>query len=388
MFGYFFAAGSILATIFLTLTGHRVVMKHSPSHSTPVELSEQTAKPVKGLPTRRLQILYLVFGTIQTLVSYILYAHDDLFPIFGISIHLYLQTCVFVLLYRQFRFKKLKPFWYRMLLTWPASFYLGSTWFSLPLLLLIPVLSYFTMQARAIVAALSFMLGAIGMYNSLANPTFCGEEVCIDMTSDSEMKQPDKNDPFLHRVLAYKGTVHKERNLNIFQVTDPHLGPFMSVKRLEKICKNIVNGVKAGEIDLVFFTGDMETVETHDDDEALIQALEPLKEINCCYACLGNHDYENLNRIRNAMTQNGIIMLEDQECIINTRIGQVQIVGSIYTYAGEVGSHEHVKNLCKKYPKPAQVVARFMLIHNPSIFPHIPPEENVCVFSGHLVSFA
>src|SRR5688572_9286180 len=114
MFGIIFAVASSIATVFLALTSKNVVMKHSPSYTTPVDVKDETVQPqVKGLPRRRLMYLYLVFGFIQTVVSYVLYAHNDTFPIFGVIIHSYLQVCVFVNLYRQFRYKKLKPLHYR-----------------------------------------------------------------------------------------------------------------------------------------------------------------------------------------------------------------------------------------------------------------------------------
>jgi hypothetical protein len=281
MFGILFGLASVLATVFLVVTSKKVQMKHAPSYETPGEVKEETIQPaqVKGLPGRRLMYLYLLFGVIQTTVGYILYAHNDLFPVFGVVIHLYLQMAVFVNMYRQFRFKQLKPLWYRILLSWPSAFYLGTAWFALPSLLLLPILGYITDHARVILSAITFTVGAFGMYQSLANPTFCGEEVHIDLTDDSQMKQSAETTPRLYRVIGYRNPIQKERKLNIFQITDPHLGPFMSVRRLENICRKIVQAVKEGKIDLVFFTGDMETVETHDDDHALVQALAPLKEL-------------------------------------------------------------------------------------------------------------
>jgi predicted MPP superfamily phosphohydrolase len=387
MSGTVYGILSAAASCFLVISSRNLTVKHSPSYNSPVllESTDNSQQPTKKvLPSRRLIFFYLIFCVLQTTISYFLYASGDLFPIFGFGIHFYLQFCVFLQLYLESRHKRLKPLWYRILFTWPSTYYLGCTWFSLPLLPLLPIATLFDYEIRPFICGITFLVGILGMYQSLANPKFCKEEVCIDLTPDSKMKQSMETKPHLYRVIGYKGTIHKKRFLNIFQVTDPHLGPMMSVERLSGICSKIVQAVKSGQIDLVFFTGDMETVETHDHDDALMEALRPLREINCVYACMGNHDYESYRRIKHTMIESGIKLLEDEECIAETRLGPVQIIGSIYTYAGEVGAHKHIQKLCAKYPKPDNALIRFMLIHNPSIFPHIPPDENVCVFSGHL----
>ncbi|MEI9948593.1 MAG: hypothetical protein WDO74_06310 [Pseudomonadota bacterium] len=55
------------------------------------------------------------------------------------------------------------------------------------------------------------------------------------------------------------------RPLSIVQITDPHLGPFMSVARLRRICERAV----ARQPDLVLLTGDFLTMESQRDPELL-----------------------------------------------------------------------------------------------------------------------
>jgi len=86
-----------------------------------------------------------------------------------------------------------------------------------------------------------------------------------------------------------RGAVREERPLRIVQITDPHLGPFMSVARLRRIAARAV----AKKPDLVFLTGDFLTMESQSDPELLRRALEPLRAMpGKVFACRGNHDLE------------------------------------------------------------------------------------------------
>ena len=69
-----------------------------------------------------------------------------------------------------------------------------------------------------------------------------------------------------------------------------HLGCFMSVARLQAICRTIAQDLKP---DLVLLTGDCNTPEADFHPTALAEALQPLKELKGrVFACLGNHDKE------------------------------------------------------------------------------------------------
>ena len=65
----------------------------------------------------------------------------------------------------------------------------------------------------------------------------------------------------------------KASALRLVQITDPHLGPFMSVARLSGICERAV----AQDPDLIVLTGDYLTMESQADSSALTTALSPLK---------------------------------------------------------------------------------------------------------------
>jgi hypothetical protein len=329
--------------------------------------------------------IYLVLGGMQTTISHFLFSTSAAFPVLGFPGHMLLQTGLFYHLFMMGRHRKLKPLWYRSAITWPVLWYFASTWFGLPFAPITPVANYFGYDIQPYVGGLIFTLGAIGTYQSLANPTFLKEKVSIDMRPNSKMLQAAGKEPHLNRVIAYNKLENPDdRHLNIFQITDPHLGPYMSIDRLRGICEKATKAIEDGTLDLVFLTGDMETSETYDDETALHEALEPFKRIpGRVFACLGNHDYERYNRIKQALADNSVTLLEDQEAVINTRHGPIQIIGSVFSFGGSDTAKDHIKNLCKKFPRREDTNVRFMLIHNPSVFPNIPEDEHVCVFSGH-----
>jgi predicted MPP superfamily phosphohydrolase len=336
-------------------------------------------------PNSFISRMYLVLGGVQTTLSHFLFSSNAVFPLLGFPGHMILQTGLFYHLLSMSRHRTLKSLWYRTAITWPVLWYFAATWFGLPFAPLVPLASYFGYKIQTAAAAITFSLGALGMYQSLVNPAFGKELVSIDMRPTSKMIQPRDQEPHLHRVVAYnKLEDAQEKHLNIFQITDPHLGPFMSVDRLRGICENATQAVESGQLDLVFLTGDMETTETYDDENALHEALEPFKRIpGKVYACLGNHDYERYNRIKQALQDSSVQLLEDDQAIVSTRVGNIQIIGSVFSFGGSDGARDHIKRLCQTFPKRGDTEARFMLIHNPSVFPNIPEDEAVCVWSGH-----
>ena len=68
---------------------------------------------------------------------------------------------------------------------------------------------------------------------------------------------------------------HDPRPLRVVQITDPHLGAFMSVAGLQAICARAV----ARDPDLVLLTGDLLTMESQRDPAWLAAALAPLKAL-------------------------------------------------------------------------------------------------------------
>ncbi len=172
------------------------------------------------------------------------------------------------------------------------------------------------------------------------------------------------------------GDHREERPLNVVQITDPHLGPFMSVRRLKKICERAV----ARDPDLILLTGDFLTMESQKHPEHLAEALAPLRELEGrTFACLGNHDLEAPVTVADGLESAGVRLLIDDAATVETEAGPVQIVGADFVWRGRA---EHLDKLCAAHPrKPGHL--RIMLLHDPGAFRHLPAGEADLVFSGH-----
>lgn len=192
--------------------------------------------------------------------------------------------------------------WYLWSICMPGYFYLA--WGAMGSMLSIPH-SILRIAFRSLFSQLDpnmiyfhcliLILTSYSFYLSFVSPPFCKEQVHIDLThnrksEELESKQLQKqHTPHDHVVeLTSDKVVHQDESciLRVFQITDAHLGPYMSKKRLFKVCQNIVK--HKHQIDLVVITGDMETMDTHHDEDSLREALSPLKEISHkVVACLG-----------------------------------------------------------------------------------------------------
>jgi uncharacterized protein len=294
-----------------------------------------------------------VLVSIQGLISVALY------PSFEIvwPLYVYLQLAVhlhFVSLSRA----RMRPLWWRVLVSVPALFFAGGTMLAFPWA--IAVAFGFTPW----LVWIPFVIGAFGVAQSL----FTREEE-IDLTLDGAHAPAQvRRHP--------RGEGSSERPLRVVQITDPHLGPFMSTARLERICKRAVER----DPDLVLLTGDFLTMESHHDPKILEQALAPLAALEGrTFACFGNHDHEAPHIVRRACASAKITLLVDEEKIVETAAGKVQILGVDWVFSGR---REHLARICDLYPREEDHL-RVVLLHDPGAFRHLPEGQGDIVFSGH-----
>ncbi|MFM7140838.1 MAG: metallophosphoesterase [Alphaproteobacteria bacterium] len=164
--------------------------------------------------------------------------------------------------------------------------------------------------------------------------------------------------------------------LRVAQITDPHLGPWQPVARLRKRIAALLDR----EPDLVLLTGDFLTMEGAGTPGALAEALSPLRGApGRCFAIFGNHDHECPDEVRHAMAVNGVRLLVDEEAVVETRVGPVQIVGADFVGRGR---RRHLRDLVARLPR-RDGHLRLLLLHDPSAFAHLPPGEVDLALSGH-----
>jgi hypothetical protein len=166
------------------------------------------------------------------------------------------------------------------------------------------------------------------------------------------------------------------RPLRIVQITDPHIGPWQPVHRLERRIEELL----AHDPDLVLLTGDFLTMESNGTPGALARALSPLKHAQgCCFATFGNHDHEAPDEVRAGLAANGVQLLVDAEAVVTTPLGPVQILGADFHREER---KEKLAALLAGYPR-REGALRLLLLHDPSHFHDLPPDDVDLVLSGH-----
>lgn len=278
-------------------------------------------------------------------------------PVLPIATALHLTVYVnFLLLSRP----RMRPLSYRLFVSWPASFFAAGTLLALPWAIAL------ALGFHPWAPWLPYALSVVGMVQSLTTKK---DEVHL------VVRGPDGH--FVDKLGPHPlGDERSERPLKIVQITDPHLGPFMSVARLKRIAERAA----FEEPDLVLLTGDFLTMESQSDPDLLLEALSPLSKLRGrVFACHGNHDHEAPHIVERAMRVNGITLLVDDSAEVETRAGLVQVLGVDFVYRER---REHLERVCAEHPRRAGAL-RLVLLHDPGAFRHLPCGEGDLVLSGH-----
>jgi predicted MPP superfamily phosphohydrolase len=249
---------------------------------------------------------------------------------------------------------------FRLLLSWPSAFMVGGTLLSLPWAIAI------ALRFHPWMPWLPYALAAFGMFQSLSTRR---EDVDLVISGPTGPRAP--------MLLPHpRGTHRQALPLTIVQITDPHLGPFMSVARLRAIAARAVEA----QPDLVFLTGDFLTMESQHDPDLLLEALRPLQALRGrVFACLGNHDHEARAMVERALRENGVQLLVDASTEIETHAGLVQIVGMNFVWRDR---QAHLARVSAAHPRTGAAL-RIVLLHDPGAFRHLPEGTGDLVLSGH-----
>lgn len=251
----------------------------------------------------------------------------------------------------------LRPTWWRLAVSQPGSFFAAGTMLALPWAI-----------ASAFVDApplpwIPYAIALVGLVQSLRH-TAEERDVTIDRAPVGLLGRHPHGD---QRV---------ERPLRIVQITDPHLGPFMPVSRLRAIALRAVER----DPDLVLLTGDYLTMESHEAEDGLIEALAPLRRLpGRVFACRGNHDHEAPAVVARAMEAVGARLLVDEAELVDTPAGRVQVLGLDFHFRGR---RERIAAACAEHPRVPGAL-RLVLLHDPGAFVHVPAGDADLVLAGH-----
>ncbi|MCB9597311.1 MAG: metallophosphoesterase [Sandaracinaceae bacterium] len=311
-----------------------------------------TALAAGLLRNRFFAIFATVILGIQALIASALFSEFE--PIW--PVYVYLQVCVslhFLSLARA----RMRPFWFRALISVPALFFAAGTLLAMPF----AVVAAFGVTPWGFF--LPFLAAAGGVWQSLRP-----KKEIVTLALDGETVAGPRRHP--------RGKANGDVPLRIVQITDPHLGPLMSVARLRGICERAV----AQAPDLIVITGDFMTMESQTDPRTLHDALEPLAAFEGpVLACFGNHDHEAPHIVRAACSAHGIELLIDEETVVETAAGPVQVIGADFAFRDR---RARLEALCARFPR-RDGHLRLVLLHDPGAFKHLPDGEADLVLSGH-----
>lgn len=252
-----------------------------------------------------------------------------------------------------------RPNWYRGLVSIPAHFVGATT------LLALPFVAAHALGAPALVLLAPLVAGLVGLVDSLRAP----REVYAIALDGADAGG-------LGRLPLRRAGEEGAGALRVVQITDPHLGPFMSVERL----RDVAARAAGADPDLVLLTGDFLTMESHHEPAKLAAALAPLRPLaGRTFACLGNHDHEALDTVKQGLAAAGVTLLVDEMARVSTRLGEVEIVGYDFRFRER---DRHLSEVSARFPRAAGV-RRLGLLHDPGAFRHLPPGSVDLVFAGH-----
>ena len=304
------------------------------------------------LRSRFFAIFVGVFLGIQTLIAVSLFEHA--MPFWPVVVYLQTTVCLHFLSLGRARMRGPA---FRAFISVPALFFAAGTLLCLPF----AILDAFGAPPWGL--PLPFLIAAVGVVQSLRS-----KDEVVEISLDRAPVKKLSRHP--------RGGAAPSVPLRIAQITDPHLGPLMSVARMRGICERAV----AKAPDFIVITGDFMTMESQADPQTLVDALEPLASFDGrVFACFGNHDHEAPQIVRDACTQHGIELLIDEEALIETESGWVQIVSADFSFRKR---KERLEALAEKFPRRAEHL-RLWLLHDPGAFRHLPDADADLVLAGH-----
>ncbi len=272
---------------------------------------------------------------------------------------------------------RLRPTWFRWGISIPGMSFLAMGAIAGPWLLLVLPLRWLSelvgWQAAAAVLSVLVLLPLLVVAFSIRTSLGARRElVRIDLDDDHH---PEHRRLPVER-LRQDAPPRGDRPLRLAQIADPHLGPWQPIHRFQARVAELVDH----DPDLLLITGDLLTMEGNETPGALAEALAPLRGLpDRCYAIFGNHDHEAPDEVRSAFQANGVTLLVDEETVIETPAGPVQLIGADWARRGQA---ERLQAIAERIPR-REGHLRLWLVHDPLGFMALPDGHADLVLSGH-----
>ena len=165
--------------------------------------------------------------------------------------------------------------------------------------------------------------------------------------------------------------------LRIAHLSDIHVGGAMDRPRLMRVAAL----TQAARPDLVVHTGDFLTHRDGDFDLPLYEALAQIQAPHGQWACLGNHDFDDSNRLVRKLRSAGVQTLRNRLSTIFVDGHELEIAGIDYAF-GRFQWEEIYARIVASWG-PRRAVPRILLNHDPTAFAALPDGCADLVCSGH-----
>ena len=162
--------------------------------------------------------------------------------------------------------------------------------------------------------------------------------------------------------------------LRVAHLSDIHVGGGMDRERLARV----VALSNAAKPDVVLHTGDFLTHRSGEFDAPLYEALAQIEAPYGQWACLGNHDFDDPERLSQKLAAAGVTVLRNR--VVTLQIGdqRLEIAGLDFGFGRSAGGYA---SLFAAWPQ--RRVPRLLLNHDPRSFFALPDACADLVLSGH-----
>lgn len=164
--------------------------------------------------------------------------------------------------------------------------------------------------------------------------------------------------------------------LRVAHLSDIHVGGAMDRQRLRQVAALTI----AARPDLVVHTGDFLTHRGGDFDAPLYEALAQIEAPYGQWACLGNHDFDDPDRLTRKLAEAGVIVLRDRIATLDLHGQPLEVAGLDYFFR-RADRDEIVRRMVSTWQP--RLAPRLLLNHDPRGFAALPERCADLVLSGH-----
>ncbi len=165
--------------------------------------------------------------------------------------------------------------------------------------------------------------------------------------------------------------------LRVVHLSDIHVGGTMDRQRLLQVVE-LTNQCRP---DLVLHTGDFLTHRSGDFDAPLYEALARVQAPHGQWACLGNHDFDDPQRLEQRLHDCGVALLRNRVTTLSLRGVPLEIAGIDFIFGRSTRAAAYARIIGGWGARCG--VSRILLSHDPTGFAELPASCADLVLSGH-----